>query len=440
MSTVQPTDKVLVQRAAAVYSAPADMSTVQDTDLLLINRGGTDYKCTFLDWKNSQSKAPVIGGATLADSPEAGRFTSGTFATTVTMTEDGIPASTKGLKAWVEGSLKSQAISDEIIQYEHVTGRATLNARLSPAFDTSSFGVQGLRDPALDPFLGVVDYKPSSGTYAGISCTDVCAEIYQKGVWQGANNYLAATTLLSGETYQRAFISSAPTVYLDFAVGCYVFYSGDNLGTNLRTLVIDPTDAINTGVATFAVEPSPVNAKVSRTVINVTTAGTIRVLPGGPYTIYIYGITSGQHILHLKTDKDLVKFASGDLVNQNDNAASGEVGKVDVPGKLIYLRSTTGTWSANAGKYVIGPTKPSSSVRLYTIHDAAGAVSDLQSADPGYVTMTGNSPYTLTFPATLPTGNAPDVDLPAGTTITTEVQATNSSGTVTKTSNTVTPA
>jgi hypothetical protein len=34
----------------------------------------------------------------------------------------------------------------------------------------------------------------------------------------------------------------------------------------------------------------------------------------------------------------------------------------------------------------------------------------------------------------------PDVDLPAGTTITTEVQATNSSGTVTKTSNTVTPA
>ena len=106
----------------------------------------------------------------------------------------------------------------------------------------------------------------------------------------------------------------------------------------------------------------------------------------------------------------------------------------------MLLSSSTGTWAANAGKYVIGPEKPSASVRLYTVHDAAGAVSDLQSADPGYVTMTGSSPYTLTFPATFPTGNAPDVDLPAGTSITTEIQATNIAGTDVETSNTIVPS
>jgi hypothetical protein len=55
MSTVQPTDKTLVNRAGVDHSAPADMSTVQDTDLLLINRAGVDYKCTFADWKASQA-------------------------------------------------------------------------------------------------------------------------------------------------------------------------------------------------------------------------------------------------------------------------------------------------------------------------------------------------------------------------------------------------
>jgi hypothetical protein len=55
MSSVLPTDKVLVQRATTLHSAPADMSTVQDTDLLLINRAGVDYKCSFADWKASQA-------------------------------------------------------------------------------------------------------------------------------------------------------------------------------------------------------------------------------------------------------------------------------------------------------------------------------------------------------------------------------------------------
>jgi len=184
--------------------------------------------------------------------------------------------------------------------------------------------------------------------------------------------------------------------------------------------------------------------------------------------------------LTFSSDKDLAEFSYGDAVNQNDSAASGTVGSVDVgantmtlatstgtwgpanTGKTVVgptttagsgtvastdvgtntmtLSTSTGTWTPNADKTVVGPTKPASNVKLYTVHDSAGAVSDLQSADPGYVTMAGNSPYTLTFPATFPTGNAPDTDLPAGTSITTEIQATNTAGTDVETSNTVTPS
>ena len=152
--------------------------------------------------------------------------------------------------------------------------------------------------------------------------------------------------------------------------------------------------------------------------------------------------------LTFATAKDLVNFAGGDVVNQDSGGpASGTVASVDATAKTMTFGGSTGTWGpANTGKYVIGPTKtvPAANVKLYCKLDAAGAVSDLQSADPGFTAWTpaGTGPYTgtVTFPATLPTGNAPDADLPAGTTITVEVQATNTAGTDSAKSNTVTPA
>ena len=53
MSTIQPTDVLLVNRAGVDYrvAKSAVMATVQDSDLLLINRAGVDYKATFSDVK-----------------------------------------------------------------------------------------------------------------------------------------------------------------------------------------------------------------------------------------------------------------------------------------------------------------------------------------------------------------------------------------------------
>ena len=141
----------------------------------------------------------------------------------------------------------------------------------------------------------------------------------------------------------------------------------------------------------------------------------------------------------------LANFAAGDAVTEvgNGDDATGTVNSVDTTANTMQLSPTAGTW--DVGSAVKGPLKASgANAKLYCKLDAAGAVSDLQSADPGFTAWTpaGTGPYTgtVTFPATLPTGNAPDADLPAGTTITVEVQASNTAGTDSAKSNTVTPA
>ena len=78
MSTIQPTDVLLVNRAGVDYhvAKSAVMATVQDSDLLLVNRAGVDYKATFSDvkkgfgpqWANPKpgdvSATPAFAGGT----------------------------------------------------------------------------------------------------------------------------------------------------------------------------------------------------------------------------------------------------------------------------------------------------------------------------------------------------------------------------------------
>jgi len=117
---------------------------------------------------------------------------------------------------------------------------------------------------------------------------------------------------------------------------------------------------------------------------------------------------------------------------------SGVVAATDATANTMTLASSNGTWGVNTGNWVVGPEKSVENTRLYTVLDNAGAVSDLQSNDPGFVDQ-ASTPTQISFPSTFPTGNAPDVDLPAGTTLTAEVDATNTVGTDSATSNTITP-
>ena len=190
-------------------------------------------------------------------------------------------------------------------------------------------------------------------------------------------------------------------------------------------------------------------------------------------------VIRGQTTLTFKTNKDLAAFSVGAAITQaGGGTASGTVGSVDTTAKTITVGASTGTWGpastgktvvgpsvtgggtvgsidataktmtlatstgtwgpANTGKTVVGPTKPAAHVKLYCKLDPTLNVTDLQSPDPGYTAVTGAGPYAVKFPATLPSGNPPDTDLPAGTQLTVEVQATNHAGTSIK-HQTITP-
>jgi photosystem II stability/assembly factor-like uncharacterized protein len=129
-------------------------------------------------------------------------------------------------------------------------------------------------------------------------------------------------------------------------------------------------------------------------------------------------------------------FRANDRVT-SEPAGAGPSYLAEVDDTQVTIAPPSNAWAVGQK---IKTTKAADGVRLYLKFNAAGAVTDMQSADPGFVTMTNSVAPELTFPATFPSGNAPDVELPNGTTITTVVEAKNTAGAPTKTSNTVTPA
>lgn len=138
----------------------------------------------------------------------------------------------------------------------------------------------------------------------------------------------------------------------------------------------------------------------------------------------------------------LANILGGESVDECDAAGAALDGKgvaisTNTTAKQLVISPTAGTF--DVGSHVKGPSKKVAGTKLYAKLSTTLAVTDLQSADPGYTAFTGLTPQ-VSFPATLPSGNPPDTDLPASTTLQTEVKATNSTGSDTVQSAKVTPA
>jgi hypothetical protein len=116
---------------------------------------------------------------------------------------------------------------------------------------------------------------------------------------------------------------------------------------------------------------------------------------------------------------------------------------------VIMMRSSGLQTSAvvNAG-YEIQPgtvyesktSTGNNSVSKFMVISSTGVVENQSSADPGFVTLGPGTDIDLTFPATMPSGDSPDDEFPAGATIQVEIEATNSVASDTYTSATITPA
>ena len=147
--SLQNTDNLIVQRGSDLYATQIqNMSTIQDADLLLIGRGSESYKITgqdFMDQVNvnppDPDVPPVINSVSLVESnPDADpRFTDQEFVTSVSMTEEGTPVSTKTIDAYVEGSINGVDNIRKYLAFES-DGTVTdlLDAPQNPAYTTTA--------------------------------------------------------------------------------------------------------------------------------------------------------------------------------------------------------------------------------------------------------------------------------------------------------------
>ena len=127
------------------------------------------------------------------------------------------------------------------------------------------------------------------------------------------------------------------------------------------------------------------------------------------------------------TGEDYASFNVGDSVRPAGSSDPNKIGVISsISGTSIGV---TSGYVYQAGD-VIEAINPSGSAvaSRYLVIDATGAVSGTVGSDPGYVSIGPNTNKTLTFPATFDTNNAPDAELPAGTTLKVSAQATNSIG------------
>ena len=428
--------------------------------------GDLQLGTTYFRWVVTQNVAvaPDVGAVTLADVASGDRFTSVAFPVSATMTEDGIPASAKKLKAYVEGTLKSAVQTSAITSIGTPPGvvgdYCTFDPlALSKAGNVSWTLANGNLD-AHDPedCYGVVPGTVcvSSGkyywelTFAGGStgatdywgierCDNTAVKRYP-GNYENSYWFKSSGHKISGTGSEIAYgskfvLADKAGVAFDADNGTLTYYkNGTSLGTAFTG--IDTSKPWRLVIGNYANA-----ASITTWTLNAGQRPFAYPAPSGfkPLTKPL------DKVLTFADNTGLASFAPNDAVTEvgNGDNGTGTVKSVNAAGNTLTLNGSPAGW--DVGSAVKGPLKPGGpNVKLYCKLDAAGAVSDLQSADPGFTAWTpaGAGPYTgtVTFPATLPTGNAPDTDLPAGTTITVEVEASNASGTDSAKSNTVTPS
>ena len=119
---------------------------------------------------------------------------------------------------------------------------------------------------------------------------------------------------------------------------------------------------------------------------------------------------------------------------------------LEIKGTEVDLSASSGRWIADNKAGIPFSFVPSTPIvdttteaygKLQIINDKA-QVTGIQATDPGFLNVTAKD-YSIQFPSVFATGNAPDVDLPAGCSISAIVKAENGAGASVKESNVLLP-
>ena len=127
------------------------------------------------------------------------------------------------------------------------------------------------------------------------------------------------------------------------------------------------------------------------------------------------------------TGADYASFNVNDVVRPAGSTDPLETGVItSISGTSIEINST---YRYQVGDILESTFASNSQISTrYLVISATGAVTGTVGSDPGYVPVGPDTNQTLTFPVTFNTGNVPDDDLPAGTTLKVSAQATNTIG------------
>jgi len=269
-----------------------------------------------------------------------------------------------------------------------------------------------------------------TGTVASIGISDSGTIIASYG---GSNIWRSAVHSTGGAGYLWGVVSAGVTT--SFAIA----YAGGTAWINYgyTTKATSTNDGATS--AGWSATSVPYNTYIGSAASNATSGGVV-VLPaynataGNP--IYIT-IEPGTVELDLSGTKSLSDIQIG-MSTTNGATATGSVSAIDTNTPSITLSNPTGTWST--GETVVTDAVPIANSTLYCVFNSNGDISSLSSTapDPPYTTTDNPVDITFTFPATFPTGQTPDQELPAGTTFNATNIAFNAVG-VSVGSATVTP-
>ena len=370
------------------------------------------------------AEPPVISSVDLTiASSGTNRFTSETFSAKVTLSNDGIPASTKGIIAYADGSF-IQATESAPIE----------SIQITPANHTSRLSTN-------DP-LGV---QNAASMFDGNDST-TCR--VRSGYYIQYEFPFPVPWERDGDPYSMKYDTGMIATYMP--PGAYstlrADFSDDVTGAGNFDLL--NTWAANGFGGATTISRYSTGAKYA------TEIKAIRYLDGGQYPSTNYHnlayLSSDEHRRYVgsdtsasgyyladdeyfqitfQSDLNLQYLEEGDSITVTGGSSVGKVYKIDRANRQIILtKNSDKTWPV--GSTITIPPKPLIDNRLYLVIDNTGNVLDLDKNKPlaQYRTQEPNPEFLLKFPATFPGGLTPDEELVENTRLTVEVIADNGVG------------
>ncbi len=434
---------------------------LNETDKFLINDG---IKTETITWEELQADlyaAPVIDTVALSEDDTAGdRFTNQSFTTRVVMSEDGKPPSSKGIRAKVGNDLKYkfgpiQSVNDKTVTYSDPANFSSSNDTVRTPEDAfnGTFGKDGNGD------FNFADTE-NTGIGKQIQFTFPEPLFVAPGVEFGF--------LSDGTSKQQINYTISGIDYSESIIAKDIYESGPTAvtlaGGLTGTIFNVQNDDDNKDVEAYQkyLEPYLVPGN------NIKCKASFMIVFNGPFEFIrfeaisqsssarakVFGFWLGDHWLddslgatELFFDDSLANNVANvkttDIVNEVGNGDDG-VGSVaftqyigDELGSTqnkIVLSQIEPNWDAGSDL-----SSPADTAFQYLVLDNDLNVTGLQADKPDFTPFTGLAAQ-VQFGSNLGTADTPDTVLLEGTSIGTEVQATNGiNPDSTKESNPITP-